>query len=109
MTGNPAAPRLDEATYARLLRRSAAATARRCVAGEIVEETRSWGSLKAAVLEALDDRPRTVEQLASLTGKSKGNVICSLRRLERDGLARRAGKVAGPGRQPVTTWVRSDG
>ncbi|WP_413874141.1 helix-turn-helix domain-containing protein [Albidovulum sp.] len=102
------ATRLDEAAYARMLRRSADATARRLIAGEIVEETRSRGSLKAAVLEALGDCPRTVECLAARTGKSKANVICSLRRLEAQGFARRAGKVSGAARQPVTTWVRCD-
>jgi predicted Rossmann fold nucleotide-binding protein DprA/Smf involved in DNA uptake len=100
---------IDEAAYARALRRCSAETARRLLEGEIAEETRNWGSLKAKVLDELDQHPVTVEAIAVRLGKSKGNVICSLRRLEAQGRARRAGKVIGPGRQPVTTWVRSDG
>lgn len=109
MTAPPAPKGLDEAAYARALRRSAAETARRMMDGMLAEDTRNYGRLRAAVLEALDDCPATVERLAARTGKSKGSVICTLRRLEVQGLARRAGKVAGPGRQPVTTWGRTDG
>jgi DNA-binding transcriptional regulator GbsR (MarR family) len=98
---------IDEAAYARALHRSAAETARRLLEGEIAEETRNWGSLKAKVRDELDQHPVTAEAIAVRLGKSKGNVICSLRRLEDQGLARRAGKVAGLRGQPVTTWVRA--
>lgn len=106
MNALPTNTKLAEEVYARLLRRSAAETARRIMAGALVEETRSWGRLRAAVLDVLDAEPRTVADIAAHLGKGPGSIVSVLRRLEVDGLAARAGKVRNPFGQPVTAWVR---
>lgn len=106
MNALPTNTKLADEVYARLLRRSAAATARRMMDGGIVEETRNWGRLRAAVIDFLDAEPRTVADIAAHLGKGPGSIVSVLRRLEVDGLAARAGKVRNPFGQPVTAWVR---
>lgn len=96
---------MNEIEYAGLLRKSAMETARRMRTGGLAEESRSWGTLKAAILEELDDCPKPVREIAESIGKDQQIVGNTLRRLEAEGLAARAGTTRGANGTTVPTWI----
>lgn len=96
---------MNELVYAAHLRRSAIETARRIRTGGLAEETRSWGTLKAAILEELDDCPKPASEIAARFGKDNSSVSAVLNRLEQQGHAVRSGMTRGRNGQAIITWL----
>lgn len=99
---------VNEEAYARELRRSARETARQLRQRDLMDgQSRDWGGLRAAVLDAIGATPVTVAAISDQVGRGAATVTCVLRRLEAQGLAAGAGTTRNKHGQPVTLWVRT--
>lgn len=99
----------NETAYARGLRASAAATRLALMERGMSEEIRpGWGELRRAILDALDDRPRSAAELAIRAGKPVTSISPVLHRLEAGGLALRFGPAQSGSGHPASLWVLAE-